>query len=101
MHCADAALEKAAARRKSPENTVPIINSILDGSCTSDFKPGVVITLLKDERSYRPVALLETLWKTAMTRVSDRLLDTLQKFSLLNDAHYAFVRNGGIFPPSA
>ena len=45
------------------------------------------------------MALLETLWKTAMTRVSDRLLDTLQEFFLLNDAQYVSVRNGSIFPP--
>jgi hypothetical protein len=45
------------------------------------------------------VTLLETLWKTAMPRISDRLLDTLHEHGLLDKAQYAFVRGGSTHPP--
>ena len=78
---------------------IDIANTIINGSCTTRFKLGVIIPLLKDDRRYRPVTLLETIWKTAMTRVSDRLLDTLHEFKLLNEAQYAFLRGGSTHAP--
>ena len=66
------------------EHFVPIVNNILDGTCSDRLKLGCIIPLIKDEARYRPVALLETVWKCCMTLISDRLLDVLQKFSLLS-----------------
>ena len=89
LHLPDSALE----------HFVPIINTIIDGSCANRFKLGVIVPLLKDERRYRPVTLLESLWKAAMTRISDRLLDTLQEHHLLHNSQYAFVRGGSTHQP--
>ena len=81
------------------ENFLAPINSIIDGTCTDKYKLGAIVPLLKDERRYRPVTLLETLWKTAMTRISDRLLDVLHKHKLLHPTQYAFIRGGSTHAP--
>ena len=81
------------------EHFIAPINSIIDGTCTDKYKLGAIVPLLKDERRYRPVTLLETLWKTAMTRISDRLLDVLHKHKLLHPTQYAFIRGGNTHAP--
>jgi hypothetical protein len=81
------------------EHFIAPINSIIDGTCTDKYKLGAIVPLLKDERRYRPVTLLETLWKTAMTRISDRLLDVLHKHKLLHPTLYAFIRGGSTHAP--
>ena len=81
------------------EQFIPLINTIIDGTCTDSYKLGAIVPLLKDERRYRPVTLLETLWKTAMTRISDRLLDVLHKHKLLHPTQYAFLRGGSTHAP--
>ena len=72
------------------EKFVPTVNSILEGTCEDRMKLGTIVPLIKDEARYRPIALLEVLWKCTMTLVSDRLLKVLHDFNLLENTQYAF-----------
>ena len=74
-------------------------NSIIDGTSADSLKMGTIVLLLKDERRYRPVCLLEALYRATMTRMSDRMLDLFQEFDLLDEDQHAFVRDGSTAAP--
>ena len=54
---------------------------------------------MKNARRFRPVTLLEVLHKACKARVSDRLLDVIEKHELLHKCQYTFLRNGCIATP--
>ena len=78
----------------------PIVNSILDGTCTDALKLGTIVPLAKPEAGkFRPVTLLHPLWKAVMMRVSDRMLDLFYQQGILDEAQFAFVKFGSTAPP--
>jgi hypothetical protein len=65
---------------------LPLVRRIFEGQSPDRLRLGVISPLLKNDHKYRPVTLLEPLWKCCMTRVSDELLNTVAKHKILNDA---------------
>jgi hypothetical protein len=73
---------------------LPLVERIFSGQAPDRLRLGVIAPLLKSDSKYRPVTLLESLWKCCMTRVSDKLLDVIAKYQLLDATQYAFLRGG-------
>jgi hypothetical protein len=78
---------------------VPLVERIYLGQAPDRLRLGVISPLLKNDFKYRPVTLLESLWKCCMTRVSDKLLDVIAKYQLLDETQYAFLRGGSTVTP--
>jgi len=78
---------------------VPLVNSILDGQAPASLKLGTIMPLIKDSKRYRPVTLLESLWKATTTLVSDRFFQLVEEFGILEANQYAFRRNGSTAAP--
>ena len=69
------------------------------GEVPDELKLGVVSPLAKDEEKFRPVVLLEPLYKVCMATMSSRVLNSLHKYGLLDSAQFGFVRDGSCHDP--
>ena len=61
-----------------------MINRILAGSAPDATRLGVIAPLIKNNRRFRPVALLGVLPKVCMARVSDWFLDVIDRHGPLH-----------------
>ena len=77
----------------------PLVNRVLAGTAPAETRRSLLTPLMKDARRFRPVTLLEVLYKACMARASDRLLDVIEKHELLHKCQYTFLRNGCIATP--
>jgi hypothetical protein len=73
---------------------IPLIEEIFKGTSPDILRLGVINPLYKDSSSFRPITLLEPIWKACQARVSDRCFQVAVKYNLLNDNQYAFVPGG-------
>ena len=71
-----------------------MINRILAGSAPDATRLGVIAPLIKNNRRFRPVALLGVLPKVCMARVSDWFLDVIDRHGPLHKGQYEFLLNG-------
>jgi hypothetical protein len=73
---------------------VPLVNDMLDGRTPEALKRGTILPMVKDKSRYRPITLLELLYKADTTLVSDRFYAMAAEFGILEPNQYAF-RTGG------
>jgi hypothetical protein len=78
---------------------IPVIKSILAGKTFASMKIGIIVCLTKDTKRYRPVTLLQDIWKATTARVTDRILDMYAKYGILNSSQQAFIRLGSTAGP--
>ena len=81
------------------EKLIPIIQLILDGDAPDITKLGVITPLPKTTTTFRPVTLLEVLLKSVTAHVSDKCFLLMEKYGLLNDNQYGFIRGGNCEDP--
>ena len=72
---------------------------MLDGEFPDFTKVGFLIPLAKNHRRFRPIHLLETLYKAVDARVARRLLEVTEKLKLTNPAQYGSVKYGTAATP--
>ncbi len=70
------------------------------GETVEELKTGTVTPLIKDLQRFRPITLLEPIYKCCMAVMSTRLLKLFHKHRLLDTAQYGFVLDGHETPAS-
>jgi hypothetical protein len=78
---------------------LPFVNKLLDGEAPTALKLGTIVPMVKDAQRYRPITLLETLYKATTTLVSDRFYAMAAKFGILEPNQYAFRQGGTTAAP--
>ena len=63
------------------------------------LKLGTVSPLVKDLARFRPVTLLEPIYKCCMATMAAKLLHALHEYGLLDAAQYGFVVDGSCVEP--
>ena len=69
------------------------------GEVVDELKLGTVSPLPKSLGAFRPVTLLEPIYKCCMGAMASRLLHALHEFGLLDGAQYGFVKDGSCVEP--
>ena len=69
------------------------------GEMVDEMRTGTVTPLPKDELRFRPITLLEPIYKCCMATMAGRLLHALHEFGLLDAAQFGFVVDGSCIEP--
>ena len=76
-----------------------ITDMFFAGEAVDEMKLGTISPLPKNEQKFRPVTLLEPIYKCCMAHMSGKLLHLLHKHELLDPAQYGFVVDGSCVEP--
>ena len=68
-----------------------VTGMILAGEMVGELQLGVVVPILKNEGAFRPITLLEPIYKCCTARVSERLAQVLHRDGLLESSQFGFV----------
>ena len=71
-----------------------VTEMLFAGEAVDELKLGTVSPLPKDLARFRPVTLLEPIYKCCMAAMAGRLLSSLHEYGLLDAAQYGFVVDG-------
>ena len=69
------------------------------GEVVDELKMGIVSPLPKNLEAFRPVTLLEPLYKCCMATMSGKVLRFLHEYGLLDAAQFGFVVDGSCTEP--
>ena len=72
---------------------------IFAGETVDSLKLGTLSPLYKDVARFRPITLLEPIYKCCMASMSRRLAQLLYNLSILHPAQYGFVADGSCLEP--
>ena len=76
------------------EALLPVVHDMLDGNYPDCQKIGAIAPKPKDLHRFRPITLLEYLYRAVDTRVTKRLLEVIEKLKLVDHDQFGSIRGG-------
>jgi len=76
------------------EALLPIIGDMLEGNYPDCLKIGAIAPKPKDLHRFRPITLLEYLYRAVDSRVTKRLLEVIEKLKLVDPDQFGSIRGG-------
>ena len=80
------------------EALLPVINGMIDGNFPDETKLGVIVPTSKNKERFRPLHLLQIIYRAVDHRIASRLLDAIQDLGIAPPDQHGSLRGSG--PPT-